>query len=139
MIKYVYLILSAIMAVTIIDGIPVIDIFSESWHFIARWSLVVFAFLGVFGIIIALLGYADEHENPQSDFAQFFLRTTIGLKFLPKWPVVLWIVLAAVLVQFNQVGVATAVAILAAFASSIVYVHNGFYRSFLMQEAKGSE
>lgn len=137
MIKYVYLILSAIMAVTIIDGMPVVDIFSESWHFIARWSLVVFAFLGIFGIVIVLLAYAEEHEDPQSDFAQFFLRTTIGLKFLPKWPVVLWIVLAAVLVQFNQVGIAAAVGILAAFASSVVYVHNGFYRTFLMNEAKG--
>lgn len=137
MIKYVYFILSAIIVVTLIEGAPLIDIFSSSWHLIARWSLIITAFLSIFGTIIVLLGYAEEHDNPQCDFAMFFLRTTVGLKFLPKWPVMIWLVLAAVLVQFNQLGIGFAVGILVAFASSVVFVHNGLYRTFLMSEAKG--
>lgn len=137
MIKYIYFVMSAIMAIALIEGIPVIDIFSTSWHFIAKWSLAILSFLSLFGTIIILIAYAEEHDNLQSDFVQFFLRTTVGLKFLPKWPVVLWGILAAALVQFNQIGMAVAVTILTIFASAIVFVQNGLYTSFLKGEAKG--
>lgn len=137
MIKYLYFILSFVIVVSIIEGIPAIDIFSHSWHIIARWTVCIVAFLSVFGTILVLVGYADEHDSPKSDFGQFFLRTTVGQTFLPKWPVIVWLVLSAVLIQFNQMGLACSVFLMTLFAGSFVYVHNGFYTTFLKEEAKG--
>lgn len=137
MIKYLYFIFSAIIAICAVEGIPVIDIFSSSWHSLTYGTLMLASFFSVFGIIISLIAYTDERDNPTSDFGQFFLRHLVGQKFLPKWPVVIWAVLAAVFVQFNQLSLAIAVGILTVFAASIVFVQNGLYTTYLKQEAKG--
>lgn len=137
MIRTLYLVMSAVMAVTVIDGLPIIDIFSQSWHGITRWTLYVGAFFSAFATIIGLLGYIDEKDNLDSDYVKFFLRTAIGLKFLPKWPVVCWLVLACLLIQFNQLPVAIAVLFLTVFAGSVVFIQNSLYTRFITNEAKG--
>lgn len=67
MIKYLYLIMTTIILITVVEGVPVIDIFSTSWHVLATWSLAMIAFLSLFGSIVILVGYAEEHEDTQCD------------------------------------------------------------------------
>lgn len=136
MMKYFYMFMTFVILVSTSYNIPAINVFSDSWNTFSTALIYISAFCSLFGICLVLVVYADEHDNPKSDAGQFFLRTVFGQKFLPKWPVFIWLVLSCVLVQLDLPMLAVAVLLMSTFAACVVYVQNGFYTEFLKQESK---
>lgn len=135
MIKYLYVFYTVMIGIVVLAGFPTIDFLSQSWKTIAVWILIISACASFFITLFLLVAYAEEYENTESGFAEFFLRTAVGQKFLPKWPVVVWLVACAVFVQLNFIATAGVVFALTVCLGSFVFIHNGYYTRFLREQA----
>jgi|AGFS01.1.fsa_nt_gi hypothetical protein len=136
MIKALYIFFTVVIGVCFIEGMPVLDIFSDGWHTIASGVLKLSAFFAFFLTVFNGLGYIEEGENPDGSFYQFYLRTFVGLRNLAFYPMYLWLGMSAAFIQFNEIGLGLITFILFIAGSSIVLVQNGLYKHYLLQQMK---
>lgn len=137
MIKYLYILYSILILVVSVSGVPVLDVFSSSYHKVAVFILGMSIFPALIVTMFNVVAYYEEKQDTKSDFAQFYLRTAVGMKLLSRWPVVVWYLWGALLLQANMLLMSCAVFSLAIAASSVVWVHNALYTNFISDSLKG--
>lgn len=138
MIKYIYALYCVCITLLVIEGIPIIDVFSNTWHLLARIVVGISTLICFFILIFNTIGYAEEKDEFNSSYSEFYLRTMFGLKFVPKWPVGIWFASVIYFIQINQLSTAFFVFTLSCTALSLILVQNSLYNLYLIKEAKNS-